>query len=431
MRRARDNPPGPACRWLQLLAGIICLAMVANLQYGWALFVNPLDARFGWGRGEIQLAFTIFILTETWLMPIAGYLADRCGPRQVTLAGGVLIAVAWIMNAYAGALTALYIAAALGGAGAAAVYAACVGTALKWFPDRRGLAAGLTAAGFGTLAAVTLLPVHATIKSGGFESAFLYFGIGQGLIVCLAALCLASPPAEGVAAAARQAPGARRNYGPLQALQTPVFWVMYLIFVLMAAGGLIATAHFASLAKEFRIAEVPVSILGLALPALTFALAIDRVFSGLSRPFFGWISDRIGREHTMLIAFGIEAGCILALARLGGDPVMFVLLAALAFFAWGEIYSLFPAACADAFGSRYAAANAGLLYTAKGTASLLVPVSAILTDASGGWQTAFYVAAGMNAAAAVAAVAVLKPLSARQLAADPGGESPSGLKAAK
>jgi OFA family oxalate/formate antiporter-like MFS transporter len=431
MQRARDNPHGPRYRWLQLLPCIVSLAMVANLQYGWTLFVNPLDARFGWGRAAIQLAFTIFILAETWLMPFAGYLADRCGPRRVTMAGGVLVGIAWVMNAYADSLSTLYISAALGGAGAAAVYGACIGAALKGFPDQRGLAAGLTAAGFGTLAALTLLPIQAMIKSSGFEAAFLYFGIGQGLIVCLAALGIASPPAESIKPTARRALAVGRNYRPLQVLQTPVFWIMYLIFVLMAAGGLMATAHFASLAKDFRIADAPVSILGLALPALTFALAIDRVFSGLSRPFFGWLSDRIGREHTMFIAFGIEAGCILALARFGGDPVMFVLLAALAFFAWGEIYSLFPAACADSFGAQYAAANAGLLYTAKGTASLLVPVSGMLTDATGGWHAAFYVAAGMNAVAAVAAVAVLKPLRARQLAADRAGESPLGVKAAK
>ena len=388
------------------------------------------EARFGWGRAAIQVAFTIFILTQTWLMPIAGYLADRCGARRVTLAGGALVGIAWVMNACAGSLTTLYLAAALGGVGAGAVYATCIGTALKLFPDQRGLAAGLTAAGFGTLSALTLLPIHAMLKSSDYATVFLYFGIGQGLVVCMASFGLAAPRPAQVPTIPLQAQQGSRTYRPMQMLQTPVFWVMYLIFVLMAAGGLTATAQLAPIAKVFRIADVPVSMLGLTLPALSFALAIDRVFNGLSRPFFGWVSDRIGRENTMFIAFCSEALCIAALAWFGGDPVMFVLLAGLAFFAWGEIYSLFPATCADAFGSQYAAANAGLLFTAKGTAALLVPFSSMLTDATGSWHAVFYVAAGLNAVAALAALAVLKPMRARQLAADRSGEPPPGFKAA-
>ena len=429
-QRAQGCLHGPGYRWLRLVPGIICLAMVANLQYGWTLFVNPIDARFGWGRAAIQVAFTIFILTQTWLMPVEGYLADRFGARRVTLAGGALVGIAWVMNAYAGSLMTLYLAAALGGAGAGAVYGACIGTALKSFPDHRGLAAGLTAAGFGTVAALTLLPIQAMLKSSGYETVFLYFGIGQGLIVCVASFGLAPPRRAEVYPIPVQAQQGRRNYRPMQMARTPVFWVMYLIFVLMAAGGLTATAQLAPIAKDFRIAEVPVSILGLTLPALSFALAIDRVFNGLSRPLFGWVSDRIGRENTMFMAFCIEAVCIVALAQLGEDPVMFVLLAGLAFFAWGEIYSLFPATCADAFGSEYAAANAGLLYTAKGTAALLVPFSSILTDATGNWHAVFYVAAGLNAAAALTALAVLKPMRARQLAADRSREPPPVLGAA-
>ena len=236
------------------------------------------------------------------------------------MAGGVLVGIAWVMNAYADSLMTLYISAALGGVGAGAVYGACIGTALKWFPDQRGLAVGLTAAGFGTVSALTLLPIQALIKSSGYETVFLYFGIGQGLIVCLASFGLASPRGAGIHPTTIQAQQVSRNYRPLQVVQTPVFWLMYLIFVLMAAGGLMATAQLAPIAKDFRIADVPVSILGLTLPALSFALAIDRVFNGLSRPFFGWVSDRIGRENTMFIAFGIEAVCIVALARFGGDP---------------------------------------------------------------------------------------------------------------
>ena len=414
---------GARYRWLQLFLGIVCMAMVANLQYGWTLFVNPIDAKYGWGRAAIQVAFTIFVLTETWLVPIEGYLVDRYGPKPVVMVGGILVGIAWVMNAYADSLTLLYISAAIGGVGAGAVYGTCVGNALKWFPDRRGLAAGLTAAGFGAGSALTVLPIQAIIKSSGYEDAFLYFGILQGLIVFIVSFGLSSPRGNEFETSDIHVQQGKRNYRPMEIVRKPVFWVMYLMFVLMAAGGLMATAQLAPIAKDFKVADVPVSIMGLTLPALTFALSIDRVLNGVTRPFFGWVSDNIGRENTMFIAFGLEAVGIYALAQFGSDPFMFVILTGLVFFAWGEIYSLFPSTCTDSFGSQYAAANAGLLYTAKGTASLLVPFSSMLTTATGSWHAVFYTAAAMNAVAAVLSLLVLKPMRARQLAADNTGEA--------
>jgi len=406
-------------RWLQLFIGIVCMAMIANLQYGWTLFVNPISVKYGWTRAAIQVAFTIFVLTETWLVPIEGYLVDRFGPRPVVLIGGLLCGIAWVMNAYADTLTLLYVAAAIGGIGAGAVYGTCVGNALKWFADRRGLAAGLTAAGFGAGSALTIIPIQAIIKTSGYEAAFLYFGIAQGIIVMLAALGLTDPrsttsPALAVKAAAkprsREILQTTRQYRPLEVIREPVFWVMYVMFVLVGAGGLMATAQLALIAKDYRIADTPVSIIGIALPALTFALAIDRILNGITRPFFGWVSDNIGRERTMLIAFGLEAVGILALWQLGHDPVLFVVLTGVVFFAWGEIYSLFPSTCTDTFGTQFATANAGALYTAKGTASLLVPFSSVLAAATGGWHSVFIVAAVMNAAAALMAWFVLRPM---------------------
>ena len=404
-------------RWLQLFLGIVCMAMIANLQYGWTLFVNPIDAKYHWGRTAIQVAFTIFVLTETWLVPIEGYLVDRFGPKPVVLVGGILVGIAWVMNAYASSLAMLYVAAAIGGIGAGAVYGTCVGNALKWFPDRRGLAAGLTAAGFGMGSALTIVPIQAIIKSSGYESAFLYFGIGQGVVVTLLAFGLAAPRKGEVPEVAKVLQS-RHQYTWQEMIKTPVFWVMYLMFVLMAAGGLMATAQLGPIAKDFKIADVPVSILGLTLPALTFALSIDRVLNGVTRPFFGWVSDHIGRENTMFIAFGIEAIGIVALARMGNDPVYFVILTGLVFFAWGEIYSLFPSTCGDSYGSKFAATNAGLLYTAKGTASLLVPLTSVITAATGSWHAVFYIAAAMNALAAVLALALLKPMRRRMAEAD-------------
>jgi MFS transporter, OFA family, oxalate/formate antiporter len=406
-----------ASRWGQLIFGIICMVMTANLQYGWTLFVTPIDNKYHWGRASIQVAFSIFVLAETWLVPFEGYLIDKFGPKlMVSIAGG-LIAIAWALNAYADSLTLLYAGAIIGGVGAGIIYGASVGNALKWFPDRRGLAAGLTAAGFGAGSALTIVPIANLIKSDGYEVAFLWFGLGQGLVVMLVALLLRAPEAgEAPVPAAPAVQQTRRDYGPREVLKTPVFWVMYAMFVLVGAGGLMATAQLAPIAKDFRVDNIPVSILGLTLPALTFALSIDRVLNGICRPFFGWVSDHIGRENTMFIAFLLEGIGIYALLLMAGNPVWFVVLSGVVFFAWGEIYSLFPATCTDMYGRKFATTNYGMLYTAKGTASLLVPLANVLTTATGSWRAVFIIAAIMNVVAAVMALVVLKPMRIKTMA---------------
>ncbi|MFY9879442.1 MAG: oxalate/formate MFS antiporter [Pseudolabrys sp.] len=396
-------------RWGQLVFGIICMVMIANLQYGWTLFVGPIDQKYHWGRAAIQVAFTIFVLTETWLVPIEGYLIDKFGPRAMISASGVLVAIAWVINSVADSLPLLYLGAAIGGIGAGVVYGGSVGNALKWFPDRRGLAAGLTAAGFGAGSALTVIPIANMIASSGYESAFLWFGLGQGIVVILIGLLLRAPePGEVPASQAVQQ--SRRDYEWKEVLKTPPFYIMYAMFVMVGAGGLMAIAQLAPIANDFKIAGVPVSLVGLTLPALTFALTIDRVLNGICRPFFGWVSDQIGRENTMFIAFFLEGIGIFALLYFGTDPVLFVILSGVVFFAWGEIYSLFPATCTDLYGKKYATTNYGMLYTAKGTAALLVPLANVLTSATGSWHAVFYVAAILNLIAAVMALAVLKPM---------------------
>ena len=399
---------------MQLAIGVVCMSMIANLQYGWTLFVEPMNEKHQWGRAAIQVAFTIFVVFETWLVPVEGWFVDKFGPRPVVFIGGILCALSWALNSVASSLAMLYVSAALGGAGAGAVYGTAVGAALKWFPDRRGLAAGITAAGFGAGSALTIVPIAAMIKAQGYEHTFLFFGLIQGAVVLVASLFLMSPkPGQVPVVASTSTTQSRRSYGPGEMLKAPVFWVMYLMFVLVAAGGLMATAQLGSIAKDFKIADVPVSIMGLTLPALTFALSIDRVLNGVTRPFFGWVSDNIGRENTMFIAFSLEAVGVLALAHFGADPIAFVILTGLVFFAWGEIYSLFPATCGDTFGSRFATTNAGLLYTAKGTASLVVPLASVAVAKLGNWDLVFMLTAGVNAIAALMALFVLKPLRAR------------------
>lgn len=408
MNASSGSPPGG--RVLQLIIGVVCMCMIANLQYGWTLFVKPIEAKFGWDTAAIQVAFTLFVVMETWLVPLEGWFVDRYGPRIVILIGGVLVAIAWALNSVADSLTMLYVAAVIGGIGAGGVYGTCVGNALKWFPDRRGLAAGLTAAGFGAGSMFTVIPIQKMIETSGFQQTFLWFGLGQGAVVVLLAWFLRAPRDGDVPKAVGIIQSAR-SYAPTEMLRSPIFYVMYVMFVLVGAGGLMATAQLGPIAKDFGIDTTPVTLL-VTMPALTFAASIDRLLNGITRPFFGWVSDQIGRENTMFIAFSLEAVGIWALSVFGHEPVMFVILSGLVFFAWGEIYSLFPSTCTDVYGSKFATTNAGLLYTAKGTAALLVPYGNVLAKATGSWHAVFVIAALANAAAALMAIFVLKPMRA-------------------
>ena len=403
-------------RWRQLVLGIICMVTIANLQYGWTLFINPIDQKYHWGRAAIQVTFTIFIVTETSVVPLAGYLVDRFGPRVMVCSSGALVAIAWVINSIADSLTMLYLAALIAGFGAGPIFAATVGNALKWFPDQRGLAAGLTAAGFGAGSAVTVVPIANMIQSSGYEAAYLWFGLGQGIVVMVVALLLRAPPqAKVIAPVSPLLQQSRSDYAPSDVLKSPPFWLMYAMFVMVGTSGLMATAQLAPIARDFAIDNVPVSILGLTMPALSFALSFGLVLNGLSRPFFGWVSDQIGREYTMFIAFFLEGIGIYALFLFANSPMLFVLLSGLVYFAWGEIFALFPAACTDIYGHKFAAANYGMLYTAKGVAALLVPFANVLTTVTGSWTAVFVAASVLNIVAATLALVALKPMRIRAM----------------
>jgi OFA family oxalate/formate antiporter-like MFS transporter len=386
------------------------MAMIANLQYGWTLFVDPIDAKYHWGRASIQLAFTLFVVVETWLVPVEAWFVDKYGPRAVIMFGAVMISLSWILNSYADSLVLLYAAAIIGGIGAGSVYGTCVGNALKWFPDRRGLAAGATAAGFGAGAAITVVPIAHMIADGGYQHAFFTFGIGQGAIVFVLAFFMRKPMhALPVRRKQLNLPQTKIDFTPPQVLRSSIFWIMYLVFVMVAAGGLMTAAQIAPIAHDFKIANEPVSLLGFQMAALTFAISLDRIFDGFGRPIFGWVSDTIGRENTMFIAFGTAALMLLTLSAYGQNPIVFVLATAVYFGVFGEIYSLFPATCGDTFGAKYATTNNGMLYTAKGTAALLVPLASLIA-ASYGWQAVFVVIVALNATAALLALFVIKPM---------------------
>jgi MFS transporter, OFA family, oxalate/formate antiporter len=400
-------------RWFQLVVGMLCMALVANLQYAWTLFVAPMHARHHWDQASIQLAFSIFILTETWLVPVEGWLVDKFGPRPVVALGAVCAGAAWIMDSFASTLAELYIAAVIAGVGAGCVYGTCVGNALKWFPDRRGLAAGLTAAGFGAGAAVTVIPIANMIARAGYEQAFLFFGAVQGIAILVLAMLLTKPVARAGAQTKRKFAVTKIDYAPHQMVRKPVFWLIYVSFVAVAAGGLMATAQIGPIAKDFGLARLPMTLFGITLPLLTMTLSIDNICNGFTRPLCGFLSDKIGRENTMFIVFIGEGLALLGLMQYGTNPYAFMAFAALIFLFWGEIFSIFPAICADTFGSKFAAANAGMLYTAKGTAALLVPLASVLASSMGGWNAVFLSAAAISIAAGVSAKFLLAPMRAR------------------
>jgi OFA family oxalate/formate antiporter-like MFS transporter len=402
-------------RWVQLVIGIICMGLIANLQYSWTLFVNPMSAAHQWSQGQIQVAFAIFILTETWLVPFEGWLVDRFGPRPVVFVGGVLCALGWITNSMADTLALLYFAAVVAGVGAGCVYGAAVGNSLKLFPDKRGLAAGLTAAGFGSGAALTVIPIANMIHTSGYQAAFFNFGIIQGVCICALGLFLVKPVIPLGLKIPTRTIQAKRNMTTGEMLRTPLFWMIYLIFVAVAAGGLMATAQLGPIAKDYGIANNPIAIFGTMLPLLTLTLSIDNLANGLTRPLCGYISDRIGRENTMLLVFLGEGLALLGLNAYGHSVAGFLLFAPLVFVFWGEIFSIFPSICADTFGAKHATANAGALYTAKGTAALLVPLASVLAK-SHDWNSVFLIAASLSIAAALLSMFVLKPMRQRWIA---------------
>ena len=406
-----------APRWNQLFFGIICMVLIANLQYGWTLFVNPINKAHGWSIASIQLTFSIFIALETWLTPIEGWIVDvlgaRRGPKLVVAFGGIMVALGWIVDAYAQSLETLYFGAVLAGTGGGAIYATCVGQAVKWFPDRRGLAVGLTAAGYGAGAALSVVPIREVINSSGYEAAFFWFGLIQGGIVFILAWLLRAPdPGEIAGVGVPKVQQTTRTYTPAQALATPVFWLLYIMFVMVSASGLMATAQIAPIAQDFAIGDV---VIFFGATTLSAALIIDNVCNGAARPLFGWISDHIGREYTMAIAFGLGGIAYWLLGSLGSAPWAFVLFAALIFLTWGEIFSLFPSTCTDTFGAKFATVNLSLLYTAKGASAFLVPVANIIKSATGSWHMVFVATAIMNFVVVALALFVLKPLRHRFL----------------
>jgi OFA family oxalate/formate antiporter-like MFS transporter len=406
-------------RWIQLAVGVICMIATANIQYAWTLFVPEIQTTYGWSRASIQVAFTIFVLVQTWLAPIEGHFIDKFGPRMMVAFGAILIGLAWIINSQATSLMGFYIGAAVGGVGVGSIYATCINNALKWFPDRRGLAVGLTAGGYGAGSAATILPIAAMIESSGFQQTFLFFGILQGTLAFIAAWFLRSPHAHETKASSKLAQ-ATRDYTLKEALNTKIFWLMFVMFILVVTGGMMAVAQLGVIAKDLGVKEFKVDLHFFVMAALPLALMLDRIMNGISRPLFGWISDNIGREKTMVIAFTLEGLGIIALGYFGSNPYAFLILSGVVFLAWGEVYSLFSALAGDAFGTKHIGKIYGVLYTAKGIGALFVPVGNLMMEATGTWSTVLYTVACMDLTAAFLAIVVLRPTLAKHVAVSRG-----------
>ena len=399
-------PVSAATRWTQLLLGLACMMAISSPQYVWALFTKPLAAQLGASPAAIQVTFTLLIVLQTFFSPAQGWLVDRFGPRWLIALGAALTGLSWVLAAGASSLWGLWLTyGLLGGIGTGIVYVGVVGLMVGWFPDRRGFAAGVVAAGYGMGAILTTFPIADSLGTAGLAATLQRWGFILGIVGVAAALGLRRPPAPGVAAAS--VPGGERDVRTAAMLRTPVFWLMFAMMAMMSTSGLMVTSQIGVFAADFGVAKAVVW--GMA--ALPLALTIDRFCNGLTRPFFGWVSDRIGRENTMAAAFALEGLAMVAWLGLRQDPVLFVLLSGMVFFGWGEIFSLFPSTLTDTFGTRWATRNYGCLYTAQGIGAIFGgPLASLLHGAAGTWTPVFAVAIGADLLTAVLALVALKPM---------------------
>lgn len=403
-------PSTSATRWVQLLLGIVAMMSISSPQYVWTLFTKSFQDSLGTTLPAIQITFSIVIVLQTWLSPLQGFLVDKFGPRVLIAFGCALSGAGWITSAYVTSLTGLYLTYGLFcGVGTGIVYIGIIGLMVRWFPDRRGFATGMVAAGYGFGAILTTFPIDSMLKSAGYQHTLVVFGFILGIVGAVAALAMRMPQADD-----RLPPvsvmTSSKDVAPREMLRTNVFWLMFFMMTMMSTGGLMIISQFASFSRDFGVSKVV--LFGFA--ALPLALTIDRITNGLTRPFFGWISDRIGRENTMAIAFLMEAAAVTAMVLLRDHTLVFVLLSGVVFFGWGEIFSLFPSTLTDTFGTKFATTNYGFLYMAQGVGSVLGgPMAALLHDKAGSWLPVFAIIITLDVLTGILALAALKPLRKR------------------
>jgi oxalate/formate antiporter len=409
--------PNPAARWWQLALAMIAMMAASSPQYVWALFVPPMQAKLGVTLSTLQVTFALFSICQCGLGPMHGYIAEKFTPRQFAAMGGALVGASWVLSSYVLDLKLLYVTyGVLSGIGTGMIYVAAVELMMRWFPERRGFAIGMVAGSYGFGAVITTFPIDASIRASGYQQTLLIYGLVLGAVAITVALGMRRPPA-GVARQHRQSDVSvdlgKHNFTSAEMLREPIFWLIFVMMSMMATGGLMVISQIGAFARDFGIAKDTL-VLGMA--ALPLALTIDRIANGLTRPFFGWVSDRIGRENTMTVAFFLEGVSILLLLMFGSNPVLFVLLSGVIFFGWGEIYSLFPAIQGDLFGQKHAANNFGILLVATAIGSILGgPLAALLFEQSHSWTLVFSIVSGLDILTAILALVVLKPIRQRFL----------------
>lgn len=417
----RLTEPRVVNRWVQLIAGMIAMAAIANLQYAWTLFTKPLTTTLHATLAAVQVAFAAFVLAETWLVPFEGYLIDKIGPRLMIAIGGVLVGIGWVGAGRSTTVRELVILYTIGGVGAGVVYGGTIGNALKWFPDHRGLCVGLTAGAYGVGTALTVAPIAKMIKNAGYAHTFVTWGIIQGIVVFVAAMFIAKPPlgwappgwAENEAKIKAHVHSSAVDCTPKEMVKEGSFYLIYVMMTLLAFGGLVVTAQLSPIASYYHVDKV---IVAFGMSALVLAIEVDRILNGMTRPFWGWVSDHLGRENTMFIAFTLEALAVFGLIHLVSHPVWFIVMSGFCFFAWGEIFSLFPAITGDLFGKTWATTNYGIVYTSKGLASIFAgPVAAMASVKTGSWVPIFWAMIACDLIAAFMALFWLKPVAARTI----------------
>jgi len=399
--------PTASARWVQLVLGVIAMMSISSPQYVWTLFTKSFQSTIGTTLPAIQITFSIVIVLQTWSSPLQGFLIDKFGPRLLIAFGCALSGAGWITSAYVTSLTGLYLTyGLLCGVGTGIVYVGIIGLMVRWFPDRRGFATGMVAAGYGFGAILTTFPINTMLATSGYQHTLVVFGFILGIVGALAALAMRMPRSDEKLPAAAVVTS-KKNVAPAAMIRTPVFWLMFVMMTMMSTGGLMIISQFAAFSTDFGVTKVVV--FGLA--ALPFALTLDRITNGLTRPFFGWVSDRIGRENTMAIAFLMEAAAVAAMVLLRDNVLAFVLLSGVVFFGWGEIFSLFPSTLTDTFGTKFGTTNYGVLYMAQGIGSVLGgPLAALLHDKAGSWLPVFAIIIAMDAITGILALVALKPL---------------------
>ena len=406
-------------RWNQLILGVIAMMAISSPQYVWTLFIGPLNQKLGTTLPQLQWTISLLIIVQTWFSPFQAYLVDRFGPRLLIAVGALLSGGSWVLSAWVDNLWALYFTyGVLGGFGTGIIYVGIIGLMVRWFPDRRGLATGLAAAGYGFGAIFTSFPVDSMIKSSGYAHTLVVWGIIQGVIGILAAQWLRVPPEnyhlpDTASTAAIAAEQTERSYTPAEMLRNPIFWLLFVMMSMMSTSGLMVVFNVGPFANDYKVAQV--MVFGMA--ALPLSLTLSRFTNGLTRPFFGWVSDHIGRENTMALAFSLECVAILVLFAFIDQPALFVVLTGLVFFGWGEIFSLFPSTLTDTFGPKYAATNYGFLYIAQGVGSILAgPAAAFLKQTTGSWTVVFIVVAILDAVTAILAITMLQRMRRKHFA---------------